>query len=490
MNILVKYLLLSLQFCLLGQFIHAADKPNILFLFTDDQSYNTVHALGNPDIITPNLDRLVNDGTSFTNTYNMGSWTGAVCVASRTMMNTGLSVWRANAIDDKKRLETIQDTGRTWPQLLQTAGYETYMAGKWHVKLDPHRIFNNVRNVRPGMPNDFPEGYGRPVEGQPDKWSPYDPKFEGFWKGGKHWSEVLADDAEVFLEQAAESDKPFFMYLAFNAPHDPRQAPKAFVDLYPLEKMKVPASYQPSYPYKQEIGCFMMEKKGEWVPQRDENLAPHPRTEYAVKVNLQEYYACVSHLDAQIGRILAALEKTGKLDNTYIFMSADHGLACGSHGLLGKQNMYEHSMKPPLIVVGPSVPKGQQREAFVYLQDIMASTLDLAGLEKPAYVEFNSLMPLVKNPGAPSNYDVLYGCFREDLQRMIRVGDHKLLVYPAAKVVRLYNVEKDPLELEDLAGNPENNGLVKRLFKRLVGLQAEMEDPLDLAKDFPDLAAN
>ncbi len=250
MHLSKKILKLSLSVLLFVHAAQAAEKPNILFLFTDDQSYNTVHALGNPDIITPNLDRLVNEGTSFTNTYNMGSWTGAVCVASRTMMNTGRSIWRANEIDDRKKMEAVQDSGQTWPQLLQSVGYETYMAGKWHVKLDPEKIFNNVRNVRPGMPNQTPEGYGRPVEGEPDKWSPYDPKFEGFWKGGKHWSEVLADDAEMFLEQAAKSDKPFFMYLAFNAPHDPRQAPKKFVDLYPLETMKVPESFQPSYPYK------------------------------------------------------------------------------------------------------------------------------------------------------------------------------------------------------------------------------------------------
>jgi arylsulfatase A-like enzyme len=466
-----------------------ADKPNILFIFTDDQSYNTVHALGNEEIITPNLDRLVNEGTSFTNAYNMGAWAGAVCVASRTMMNTGRSVWRSHALDDKNSAAELAKAGKTWSQLLKSAGYETYMSGKWHVKLDPEQIFDHVRNVRPGMPNQTPEGYGRPIEGQPDKWSPYDPKFEGFWKGGKHWSEVLADDAELFMEQASGSDKPFFMYIAFNAPHDPRQAPKEFVDLYPLDKVKVPTSYQPSYPYKQEIGCYMMEKQGEWVPQRDENLAPHPRTEYAIKVNRQEYYACVTHLDAQIGRILAALEKTGKMDNTYIFMSSDHGLAVGSHGLLGKQNMYEHSMKPPMIVVGPSVPKAEQRDAFVYLQDIMASALDVAGVEKPAYVEFNSLMPLIRDARAPSNYSALYGCFRKDLQRMVRVGDHKLIVYPGADVIRLYDVGKDPLELEDIAGNPENKALIRKLFMRLLKLQEQMDDPLDLTETFPELAA-
>ncbi len=464
-----------------------ADKPNFVFIFTDDQSYTTIHALGNSEIKTPNLDRLVEQGVSFENAYNMGSWVGAVCVASRTMLNTGRALWRAEAIDDRKQAAVLAENGQTWSQLLKTAGYETYMSGKWHVKINTGDIFDHVLHERPGMPNQTPEGYQRPIEGQPDPWSPYDPKFGGFWKGGKHWSEVLADDARVFIDQAAGGDKPFFMYLAFNAPHDPRQAPKEFVDMYPLDTLSLPGNFLPEYPYKQEIGCYMLEKNGEMVPQRDENLAPHPRTPYAVKVHKQEYYAAVSHVDAQIGKIIAALEKKGLLDNTYIFMSADHGLACGSHGLLGKQNMYEHSMRPPLIVVGPDVPEGERRDAFVYLQDIMATTLDLAGVQKPVYVDFNSLMPLIENPSMNSQYDAVYGAFNARFQRMVRVDDHKLILYPDAGVVRLYNLAEDPLETTDLAGNPEFKPLIRQLFNQLLVLQRQMDDPLDLAAEYPEL---
>lgn len=467
-----------------------ADKPNFVFIFTDDQSYNTIHALGNDDIHTPNLDKLVQHGISFSNAYNMGSWTGAVCVASRTMLNTGRSIWQAYAIDDRKKAKELSDSGQTWPQLLKSAGYETYMSGKWHVKLDTSAIYDHVRNERPGMPNQTPEGYQRPVAGQADAWSPYDPKFGGFWKGGKHWSEVLADDAEIFIDQASASEKPFFMYLAFNAPHDPRQAPKEYVDMYPVGSIPTPANFIPEYPYKQEMGCYMMEKDGEIVPQRDESLAPWPRTGYAVAVHRGEYYAAISHLDAQIGRIMAALEQKGLLDNTYIFMSADHGLACGSHGLLGKQNMYEHSMKPPLLVVGPDVPQNERRDAIVYLQDIMATTLDLAGVEKPAYVDFNSLMPLIRDPLSRGSYKEVYGVFNINYQRMIRVGNHKLIVYPEANVVRLYDLASDPLETNDIAANPEFKPLIRRLFKRLLQVQADMQDPLELSSRFPDLVAN
>ena len=454
------------------------EKPNILFIFADDQSYETIAALGNEEISTPNLDRLANSGTVFTNAYNMGAWNGAVCVASRNMLNTGRFIWRAHA-KESEHPDLAKKNG-FWSQLLEKNGYTTYMSGKWHVKIDPAEIFTHVVHPRPGMPNQTNEGYNRPTEGELDVWSPYDQSFEGFWKDGKHWSEVLADDAEGFLENASKDDKPFFMYLAFNAPHDPRQAPKRFVDMYPEESILVPSSYMPEYPYSEEIGA------GRKL--RDEKLAPFPRSEYSVRVNRQEYYAIISHMDEQIGRILDALEKSGQKDNTYIFFTADHGLACGNHGLIGKQNMYEHSVKPPLMVIGPNIPEGEKRDAMVYLQDVMATTLDLADVDKPKYVEFNSLLPLIENASKKSNYDAVYGCYLQDKQRMVRVGDYKLLVYPQAARLRLYNLAKDPNELDDLSGNPQHWARIKSLYKDLKSLQSDMDDSLDLDEFFPSMA--
>ena len=133
-----------------SSFILASTKPNILFIFTDDQSHETVHAYGNDDIITPHMDSLVNDGVSFTNAYNMGSWSGAICIASRTMINTGMSVWRAKEI--YKNLQPRAEQQLFWSQLLAKAGYETYMTGKWHVKIKPEDIFDHVLHERPGMP--------------------------------------------------------------------------------------------------------------------------------------------------------------------------------------------------------------------------------------------------------------------------------------------------------------------------------------------------
>lgn len=453
------------------------EKPNILFIFADDQTYLGVNALGNPEVITPNIDKLAQSGVTFTHTYNMGGWNGAVCVASRAMLNTGRFLWNAKQADEKE-YPAMKDNGQFWSQMMQNAGYETYMTGKWHVKQGAETIFQTAVNIRPGMPKTVPEAYNRPQSPGDTTWLPWHKKFGGFWEGGKHWSEVVADNAVQFLDSAKNSANPFFMYIAFNAPHDPRQSPKKFVEMYPLENISVPESYMDLYPYKDSMGCG--------PDLRDEELAPFPRTTYSVKVHRQEYYAIITHMDEQIGRIITHLKETGQDKNTYILFSADHGLAIGNHGLMGKQNMYDHSMRVPCILVGPDIPLNEKREMQIYLQDLMATSLDIAGIEKPEYIDFNSLMPLIQNSEAKSPYSEIYGAYI-NLQRMVRTDTFKLIVYPKANKIRLFNVQEDPDEINDLADNPEFKMVKMELAERLKKQQLLMNDPLDLHPFFPEL---
>ncbi|MEM6841214.1 MAG: sulfatase-like hydrolase/transferase [Bacteroidota bacterium] len=469
--------------------LEAAPPPNIVFLFADDMTYTAIQALGNEEIETPNLDKLVRNGTTFTHTYNMGGWNGAICVASRSMMISGRSLWRANQFKDQWQQNDSLALAQTWGQLMEQAGYDTYMTGKWHVAADPDSVFQTVRHVRPGMPNDFrnegsfdspetmPIGYNRPKNEQDQSWLPYDTAMGGFWEGGQHWSEVLRDDALDFLDSATAKPNPFFMYLAFNAPHDPRQAPKVFLDRYPLDSISLPESWIPRYPYEEDAGLGPM--------LRDEALAPFPRTEYATKVHRQEYYAIITHLDEQIGKILDALEASGKMDNTYIFFSADHGLSVGRHGLLGKQNMYDHSVRVPLMMVGPSIPANQEISTDVYLQDIMATSLELADIEKPEYVEFNSFLGVAKGDGAEA-YDAIYGAY-VNYQRMIRKDDMKLIVYPSTNQILLYDLERDPHEITNLAEDPAYAEQIVSLFQDLQGLQQQYADTLNLESMFNQL---
>lgn len=445
----------------------AAEKPNILFIFADDYAYDCVRALGNEEIETPHIDGLVNRGLTFTHAYNQGGYHGAVCVASRSMLLTGRFLWNIQKEEPTIKTTFLKEE-RLWPQLLAKQGYATYFTGKWHVQVDADKAFQVARHVRPGMPNQTPEGYHRPVEGQDDVWKPWDRSREGFWKGGRHWSEVVADDALDFLGRAAREDDPFFMYVAFNAPHDPRQSPKRYVDRYPLDKIGVPQPFYPEYPL--DIGIRDI---------RDEVLAPYPRTEHAVKVHRQEYYAIISHLDAQIGRILDGLRASGKTSNTYIVFTADHGLACGHHGLLGKQNMYDHSMRVPFVVVGPEIPNGASNSSPIYLQDIMPTSLEWAGARIPEQVQFHSLKPVIEGRSDRHAYDTIYGGYT-NTQRMLVDGEYKLIVYPRIGRKRLYHLAEDPLETKDLSADPAQADRIDAMVEKLEAWQEPTGDTLEL----------
>ena len=453
----------------------SSEQPNILFVFADDMSFETIGAAKMLDIDTPNLDKLARRGASFTHAYNMGAWAGAVCAASRTMLNTGRFLWQA-----QDSVKPAVKQKQMWSQRMQTAGYQTYMTGKWHVpQVAPDGLFNVVKNVRPGMPQDFrrkgsddrtkPKGYGynRPIDEDDYKngWKPWDKTNGGFWEGGTHWSEVVANDGIEYLAAAAKDDKPFFMYLAFNATHDPRQSPKEYIDRYPLDHIKLPENFLPQYPHAAKICGLGL---------RDEKLMPYPRTEFAVKVHRQEYFAIVTHMDDQIGGIMEALEESGKADNTFVVFTADHGLAVGRHGFSGKQNMYDHSVRVPFFVVGPGIEAGTKVETPIYLQDAMATALDIAGASAEG-VDFKSLLPLLRGETS-EHYSAIYGAYMKK-QRMITLDDWKLISYPKIGVERLYNLEEDPHENDDLSTNPEYSPQLSKLREALDQLQSDLKDP-------------
>ncbi|QVY65989.1 sulfatase-like hydrolase/transferase [Polaribacter sp. Q13] len=469
-------------------------KPNIVFIFADDMTYSAINALGNSEIETPNLDKLVQQGTTFTHAYNMGSWSGAICAASRAMLISGRSVWDVN--DFRLNWKKNKEIDKTWGKLMESGGYDTYMTGKWHVDAKPNKVFQNVVHVRGGMPKDswdhatmvkkfkeiegtdidpatiMPVGYNRPLNENDTTWTSSNTKYGGYWQGGKHWSEVLKDDAIGFLDKAEKSDNPFFMYLAFNAPHDPRQAPKEFLDKYPVSKISLPKSWMPEYTYKDGMGCG--------PNLRDEALAPFPRTPFATKTHIREYYALITHLDVQIGKILDRLKATGKMDNTYIIFTADHGIAAGRHGLIGKQSQFDHSIRAPFMIVGPNIKKGAKIDKDIYLQDAMATSLDIAGVKKPDYIFYNSIMDIIDGTRKESHYDAIYNGY-VDLQRMIRKDNFKLIIYPKIDKVLLFDLKNDPEEMNNLADNSAYKSKVNTLFTDLIQLQKDMKDPLDIS---------
>ncbi|SHE65735.1 Arylsulfatase A [Mariniphaga anaerophila] len=490
---------------LLLAIITNAQQPNFLFILTDDQTYNAIHAMGNGDIKTPNMDRLVEEGVTFTNSFNQGSWSGAVCLASRCMLNTGQSVFRAahnfSYLPNWGRVEGEKTSVPLWGEVLRENGYETFLSGKWH--LSDTAVLNSfdfAHAIGEGMYETFDKngdnqpGYHR-EKADDTPWRPWSPEFTGQWtphvkdilydeNGQKkisatytvqeHTSELYADNAINYLQtRAKSSDKPFFMYVAFNAPHDPRQSPKEFVDMYPPATITIPQNYLPEHPFDQGDSKI-----------RDEQIAPFPRSKDAVQLHLSEYYAIITHADREIGRILKALKESGKGGNTYVILTSDHGLAVGQHGLMGKQNQYDHSVRMPLVIAGPGLKPGKKVEEMVYMQSMFATTCDLAGIKIPETVDFKSLKPLMTMEQAKGE-DYILGAYK-DLQRMVRSQKFKLIVYPKVGKIQLFDVANDPLEMNDLANEPTFRSVKKKLITKLKKQQKEMGDPLDLKPYFPD----
>jgi arylsulfatase A-like enzyme len=430
-------------------------RPNVLILFADDQRADTIAALGNPHIRTPNIDRLAVQGTAFTRTYCMGSLQGAVCVPSRAMLLTGRTLFRVK--------ENLQGQP-TWPEAFAKEGYSTFFTGKWHNQRESAlRVFQQGKAI-------FLGGMGDPYHLSIQDITP-EHAFANQRFSGEHSVKLFADAASQFLA-AQTAERPFLCYVPFNLPHDPRVAPKEYHAHYNRLKPPLPPNFLPVHPFD----------NGEMTI-RDEALAPWPRTPEVVRQNLADYYAAVEFLDAQVGRILDALRASGQYDNTLIVFAADHGLAIGSHGLFGKQNLYDHSMRAPLIIVGPGVPRGRQVDSFAYLLDIFPTLGDLAHIPAPQGSEGLSLTPVLdgRQLTVRESMFTAYG----KVQRAVRDDRWKLIVYPKINETQLFDLRNDPAERRDLSQDPAEAGQIERLTALLSDWQRRLGDTLPLSSDTP-----
>ena len=408
-----------------------AKRPNVVFLFTDDQRADTVSALGNPNIRTPNLDCLCRSGMVFRNAYCMGGNSPAVCLPSRNMLLSGRTFFRYG-------LKAPADAPN-FPAAMRDAGYVTYHHGKrGNTALAIQALFEH---------NKYLDDQAERSSGEPGK--------------------QIVDDAIRFLRQPRE--RPVFMYLAFGNPHDPRVADRRYLDLYDPAKIPLPRNFLPVHPFD----------NGEMII-RDELLAPWPRTRGEIQRQLAEYWAVVTGLDENIGRLIAAMKESGVYDNTILVFSSDQGIALGSHGLMGKQNLYEHSMRVPLAMSGPGIGSGAT-DAMVYLMDIFPTILDLCGAAAPAGLDGRSFAPAVRGRTRQGR-ESIFLAYR-DVQRALREGRYKLIVYPKIGRHQLFDLARDPDEMHDLSADAAQPARIKRMLAKLRSEQARFGDdaPLSVA---------
>lgn len=453
-------------------------QPNILLIVTDDQRFDTIHALGNPAIHTPHLDRLTQRGTSFLQAHIPSGTCGAVCMPSRAMIHTG------------RHLFHLFETGGDIPpdqitlgETFRQNGYETIGCGKWH-------------NGCPGFARSFTQGSKIFFGGMWDHWNVptcrYDPTgqydnvvnfvVDFFHKNqplrqhcdefvpGKHSSELLTDAAIDMLRKNAGLGKPFLEYVAYLAPHDPRTMPDAFRRLYDPEQIELPPNFRET-----------IETNYPLMVHRDEELAQYPRDPQEIKRHIAEYYAMISHLDHEIGRLLDALHESGQEDNTIVVFTGDNGLAVGQHGWMGKEDLFDHSIRIPLIMAGPGIARNKRSSAFVYLYDIYPTLCDLAGISVPASVDGQSFSSLLR-PDAVSDQhrDYLYLAF-DQFVRGVKDRQYKLIEYangdrPEDRFTFLFDLQQDPWETKNLAPDPAFAPAVRHYRQLLIQCRDDWEE--------------
>lgn len=431
--------------------VSSADRPNILFILTDDQSpfdfkmYNPRSTLDSPVI-----DRLAAEGMVLDGAYHMGAWSGAVCTPSRHMMMSGRSVWHLPGQRSRgKQAQPINpelvppDLAQyTMPAVFNRAGYDTMRTCK-------------IGNSYPAANRLFTVRHDAGKRGGTDE-------------TGSAWhAERVLDYLDE--RQTTKDEDPFLIFFGFSHPHDTRDGKPELLEKYgasnhrdretlPVLKSesaapKLPVNYLPKHPFHHGHPGLRDEEKvpGVWTN----------RDEATVRNELGREYACAENIDTQIGRVLDKLTEMGELDNTYIFYTSDHGIAIGRHGLMGKQNLYEHTWRVPMIVRGPGIKAGSRAQGNTYLMDMLATMCELSGVEVPATNEGKSFAPVLRGEKKTIR-DVLYGVYSGGTKpgmRSVRKGDWKLIKYDAlysqVQETQLFNLSENPHEFLEEHSQPE-----------------------------------
>jgi len=421
-----------------------ADRPpNVLLIVSDDHQASAMGCAGNPVVKTPNLDRLAGAGVRFSNAFV----TIPICTPSRAAFLTG-RLGASNGITFFSM--RIHPGTPTWPSTLAQRGYQTAITGKWHISNDFGDLgFQWSANILPGGMGPYENPKLIQHAGQKET----DAKVV---KG--NITEIITDSALRFLNER-DRNKPFFLYVAYTAPHDPRTPPPEYEKMYPPEKMPLPPNFK-----------TMPSPDPGTLDIRDEKLLPLPRDPDAVRREIGRYYGLITHMDHQIGRILEALDKQDLADNTIVFFAGDNGLALGSHGLLGKQTLHDEGTHVPLIVRNPKLGKGGRTcDAPVYLLDMFPTACDWTGTATPTGVQGISIADVYAGKTTQVR-DAIFGRYderRDPFFRSIRTDRYKLIQYNKLGFEQLFDLTKDPYELTDLIDDPTSQAARKQLHEQL-----------------------
>ncbi len=423
-------------------FAAEAKRPNLLVIVVDDQSpFDFKFYDPSSTLDSPNIERIAREGMVLDGAYHMGSWSGAVCTPSRHMIMTGRTVWhipQGRKSDPKLVPGNLPEMSMA--AVFNRAGYDTMRTCK-------------VGNSYDAANKQFTVRHDATKRGGTDE-------------SGSAWH---AEQVLNYLNDrdAASDSDPFLIYFGFSHPHDTRDGTPELLAKYgatnhsdkktlPAANDKQPAlpvNYLPEHPFPHGNPGLRDEVSVSGVWQRRD-----PQT---IRNERGREYACDENIDIQIGRVLERLEAMGELDNTYILYTSDHGIAIGRHGLQGKQNLYEHTWRVPMIVKGPGITPGSRAAGNVYLLDILPTICDLSGVAPPETNEGISFKPVLMGKEQTVR-DTLYGVYcggTKPGMRSVRKGDWKLIKYDVldgkVQETQLFNLAENPDEFLDEHHSPE-----------------------------------
>ncbi len=456
-------------------------QPNILFVFTDDHAAQAISAYGSNINRTPNIDRLAHEGMLFRNCFV----TNSICAPSRAVVLTGKHSHINGVIDNRVEFDSTQTT---FPKLLQEAGYETAMIGKWHLKSEPEGF--DYWEVLPGQ--------GRY----------YNPKFrtpEGTVEYTGYTTRIITERALEWLKEKRNNEKPFLLLYWHKAPHRNWQPGPDYLSMFDDQDVPEPDSLFDDYSNRGSAAKTQEMTIAEHLNDRDLKLTPpgnltpeqqrlwnaayDPKNKQFEEKDLsgddlvrwkyqryiKDYLRCVQAVDDDLGEVLDFLDESGLSDNTVVIYSSDQGFYLGEHGWFDKRFIYEESLRMPLLIRWPGgVQPGSVDTHLVQNLDFAPTILEMAGVEVPADLQGKSLMPLLRRQAEPDWRRAVYyhyyeypGAHSVRRHHGIRTDRYKLAFFYNLNEWEFFDLEKDPNELVSRYDDPEYSGQIEELKSEL-----------------------
>ncbi|MBT5901610.1 MAG: sulfatase [Opitutaceae bacterium] len=457
-------------------FSGAAGRQNVLFIITDDLNCN-LGAYDHPIVQTPQLDKLADEGVTFMNAYaNFPQ-----CGQSRASFMTGLYPIQTGVTHHQQRFREYLPDVVTIPQHFMAHGYTAARVGKLYHYDNPSDIGTDGHDDLASWDTRInPRGIDKDIE--PDIITLQEGKYGGTmsWLAGPgededHTDGRVATESIKLLQQYAKSKQPFFLGVGLYKPHTPYVAPAKYWDFYDRDSIvvpEVPAGYLDTLPPHARNSLTRVKNQID---------LPHEVAQEAI----QAYYATITFMDAQVGRVLDALKETGLAENTIVVFTSDHGYHMGEHGYYQKRTLFEHSARVPLIIRAPGVtPAGKRSTSIVEMIDFYQTLSDLAGVpEPPEFVLGRSMRPVLKNPEKPFRPDAL---MRHEFGYSLRTARYRYMLWDDGES-ELYDHQSDPAEMKNLANVSSFAEVSSKLRSRIEARIIAAEIPAKNQRFIPPL---